>query len=131
MKIFPKADKLNLLISHIESSIYELISDVVNYNNAIAQLGRIFAPTPNQIFARYMLRTCKQRPGQSVDEYQQKLKQLSTDCNFGAVTAQEHKYEALRDAFIRGLVSSEIWQRLLEERDLSMQDAFDKARSLE
>ena len=67
----------------------------------------------------------------NANEYQQKLKQLSADCNFGAVTAQEHKQEAIRDVFISGLALLKIRQRLLEERDLTMQNAFDKVRSLE
>ena len=78
-----------------------------------------------------MLRSCKQQIGQSVDEYFQKLKQLSSDCDFGDVAAQVHKQEAIRDAFISGLASSELRQRLLEDRNLIMQTAFDRARSLE
>ena len=66
-----------------------------------------------------------------MDEYFQKLKQLSSDCDFGDVAAQVHKQEAIRDAFISGLASSEIRQRLLEGRNLIMQTAFDRARSLE
>ena len=113
-------------------TVYELIADAQNYNDAIAQLERIFSSAPSQIFARYLpaLRTCKQSTGQSVDEYQQKLEQLSADCNFGAVTTQEHKQEAICDTFIRGLASSEIRQRLLEERDLTMQNPFNKVQSL-
>ena len=126
-----EADKLNLLINHVNAAVYEIISDAASYNDAITQLERVYAATPNSIFARYLLRSCKQQPGQSVDEFFQKLKQLCVDCNFTAVTAQVHKQQAIRDAFISGLASSEIRQRLLEEPELAMQAAFDKARSLE
>ena len=48
-----------------------------------------------------------------------------------AVSTKPHKEEAIRDAFISGILSNEIRQRLLEDHDLSLQNAFDKARSLE
>ena len=76
-------------------------------------------------------KTCNQQVGESLDVYLQKLKRLSTDCNFLAVSAKLHKEEAIRDAFISGILSNEIRQRLLEDQDLSLQSAFDKARSLE
>ena len=48
-----------------------------------------------------------------------------------AVSAKLHKKEAIRDAFISGILSNKIRQRLLEDHNLSLQNAFDKARSLE
>ena len=126
-----EADKLNLLINHVNAAVYVIISDAASCNDAITQLERVYAATPNSIFARYLLRSCKQQPGQSVDEFFQKLQQLCVDCDFRAVTAQVHKQQAIRDAFISGLASSEIRQRLLEEQELAMQAAFDKVRSLE
>ena len=46
-----------------------------------------------------------------------------------AVSAKLHKKEAIPDAFISGILSNEIRQRLLEDHDLSVQNVFDKARS--
>jgi len=65
-----------------------------------------------------------------LDEYLQNLKRLSVDCDFKKVSAAQHK-EAIRDAFISGLQSEEIRQRLLEEKDTTLQDTVDKALSLE
>ena len=81
----------------------------------------------NPIFARYELISCKQQSGESLDRYLQKLKQLSMDCDYQAVSAQLHKEEAIRDAFIGGIISNEIRQRLLEDSNLTLQ----VARSLE
>ena len=85
----------------------------------------------NPIFARYELISCKQRSGESLDRYLRKLTQLSMDCDYQAVSAQLHKEEAIRDAFIGGIISNEIRQRLLEDSNLTLQVAFEKARSLE
>ena len=85
----------------------------------------------NPIFARYELISCKQQPGESLDRYLRKLEQLSMDCDYQAVSAQLHKEEAIRDAFIGGIISNEIRQRMLGDSNLTLQVAFEKARSLE
>uniref|UniRef100_A0A2C9LBJ4 CCHC-type domain-containing protein n=1 Tax=Biomphalaria glabrata TaxID=6526 RepID=A0A2C9LBJ4_BIOGL len=61
----------------------------------------------------------------------QKLRILSKDCNFKAVTAEQHREEAIRDTFINGLMSNSIRKRLLEKTVLSLKDAFEEARLLE
>ena len=76
-------------------------------------------------------KTCNQKVGESLDIYLQKLKRLCTDCNFLTVSAKFRKEEAIRDAFISGILSNEIRQQILEDHNLSLQNAFHKARSLE
>ena len=62
------------------------------------------------IFARYLLKICRQQTGESLEDYFQKLKSLSMDCNFAAVSAIQHKEEAVRDIFISGLALPDIRQ---------------------
>ena len=124
-------DKLNLLINHIDATVYELISEAPDYDDAIKLLTNIYARASSPIFVRYALKTCNQKVGESLDVYLQKLKRLSTGCNFSAVSAKLHKEEAIQDAFISTILSNKIRQRLLEDHDLSLKKAFDKARSLE
>ena len=125
------ASKLNLLINHIDAAVYELIAEATTYNEALAILTNIYAKTPSPIFARYTLITCKQQAGESLDTYFQKLKRLSVDCNYQAVSAQVHKEEAIRDVLIGGMMSYNIRQRLLEDHNLTLRDAYNKACSLE
>ena len=94
-------------------------------------LKSLYVKTPNEIFARHKLATRKQQPGESLDEYLQELKILSKDCNFSDVTAYQYRDEAVRDAFITGLLSTNIRQRLLENKTLNLQTAFDQARALD
>ena len=86
---------------------------------------------PSPIFARYALKTCSQQIEESLNVYLQKLKRLSTDCNFLVVSAKLCKKEAIRDAFTNEILSNKIRQRLLEGHDFSLQNAFYKPRSLE
>ena len=51
---------------------------------------------------------------------------MSLDCNFWAVTATVHKERAIRDAFIGGLISKDIRQRLLENHKLTLAEAYEK-----
>ena len=73
----------------------------------------------------------KQEPLQSIDSFMQSLEQISKTCNFEAVTAEVNRKQYVRDAFINGISSSHIRQRLLESNTLTMDEAFQQARSLE
>lgn len=83
------------------------------------------------IYNRHKLVTCKQDPTQSVDTFMQELQRLGKSCNFEAVSAEENKLQYIRDAFISGISSPLIRQRLLESNTLTMDEAFNKARALE
>lgn len=56
---------------------------------------------------------------------------MSKECNFKAVSADEHRDEFIRDSFISGLISSQIRQRLLENNTPTLENALDSARVLE
>jgi len=55
---------------------------------------------------------------------------LSKDCNFRAVSKTEHRDGFIRDAFINGILSHPIRQRILEESTPTIDAVFQKARSL-
>ena len=67
----------------------------------------------------------------TIDEFLQALKTLSVDCNFQQISAEEHRDQCIRDAFVQGICSDFIRQRLLESRNLNLETAFDKASALE
>ena len=102
-----------------------------NYDDAIATLKALYIKPTNEVFARHLLATRRQQSGQSLDGYLQVLKTLSKDCNFQDVTAAVHRDEAVRDAFITGLQSNAIRQRLLENNTLDLDTMFTQARSLD
>ena len=63
--------------------------------------------------------------------YAQSLRQLTKSCKFEAATATIHNNKAIQDAFITGLSSNGIQQRLLEDENLDLAAAIAKARTLE
>jgi len=125
------ADKLNLLVNHVDAAVYELFVEASTYDEAIASLKAVYAKPQNYVFARYLLRSRKQVSEEHLDEYLQNVKRVSVDCEFEEVSAAQHKEEAIRDALIGGLQSKEIRQRLIEEKDPTLKDTVDKALSLE
>ena len=85
----------------------------------------------SEIFARHILAMRCQQPPETLDEYLQALKTLSKDCNFQSVAASKYREESIRDAFISGLWSPSMCQRLLENNTLDLKTMFDQACSLE
>ena len=71
--------------------------------------------------------TRKQQPGETLDDFYQSLHILSKDCGLRNVTAEEYRNKLVQDAFINGLSSQSIRQRLLENDQLSVTPAFDNA----
>ena len=122
--------KLNILVSLLDTSVCMYTADCPTFEAAIARLDEVYVKPINEVFARHKLNTCRQEMSESL-EYFQRLKKLSADCNFTAVSAVQSRNASIRDAFIAGLCSSHIRQRLLEDNVTELQAAFDKARSLD
>ena len=127
----PPTDKLSVLINYVSPNVFEIIAECEDYDAAIKTLKETYEKPVNEIFARHLLATYRQEPSQSLDDFLQKLKSLAKDCDFKAVTAIQHRDEQIRDAFISGLQSQMIRQRLLEMKSLDLSTAFSNARSLE
>ena len=125
------SDKLELLINHISPEVYEHISECESFDTAILILESIFVKPVNSIFARYQLARRKQLGHETLDQFLQSLRSLAKDCQFQAQTMKERSEEAIMDAFIAGLASNCIRQRLLENKSLNLDTAFQQARSLD
>lgn len=124
-------DKLNLLINHVSQPVFDHFSECTSYEDAIKTLNDIYIKPTSEIFSRYQLASRKQQSNESVNQYLLALKVLSKECQFAAVTAEQHKNNFIRDAFINGLVSPVIRQRLLENNSLTLEEASTQARALE
>ena len=88
-------------------------------------LKELFVKPKNEVFARHVLATRSQQMAESLDEYLQVLK---AGCNYQVVTSVQNKDNAIRDAFITGLQSSHLRQRLLENKTLDLGQISDYIR---
>ena len=112
----PNLNKLDILINYVSPNVYEYIADAASYDSAIKALEKLYLKPKNEVYARHMLASRRQQPGETLDEFLQALKQLSKDCDYKPVTADQYREESIRDAFISGLSSPVIRQRLLENK---------------
>ncbi|XP_064106807.1 uncharacterized protein LOC135215786 [Macrobrachium nipponense] len=127
----PTLDKLVLLTNYVAPSVDDFISECETYEKAEEVLTSLYVKPKNEIFARHLLVTRRQNSGESLDQFLQALKLLAKDCQFKSVTAEEACDSYVRDAFINGLVWCAIHQRLLENRTLNLNTAYEQARTLE
>lgn len=126
-----EAHKLDVLINFVGLRVYDIISEETSYTAAMTLLEETFIKPKNTIFARHLLATSKQEPGENLEQFVQKLQLLAKDCEFTQVTAEQYRDNSIREAFISGISSSTIRQRLLEKKSLDLKSAVELARSLE
>lgn len=124
-------DKLEVLFLHIGTNVSDIIEGCADYESALRLLESAFIKTPSEIYARHVLSTRCQKTDEDLDSYLRALNSLANDCNFKAVSALENREDFVRDSFIRGLHSNSIRTRLLENHSVTLQRAFEQARSLE
>ena len=125
------SQKLTLLLNHISHPIYKCLSRCQNYDAAISTVDGMFIKKKNSIFARYLLATRRQETEESLELYLQNLKILSRDCDFTALTANQARDIAIRDAFFSGVRSNQIGQRMFENKDLDLATAYELALTLD
>ena len=124
-------NKLQVLTNHVSPRIFEYIEHCESYDDALATIKALYIKPTNEVFARHLLATQRQRSGETMDEFLQALKTLAKDYKFKDVTATVYRDEAVCDAFISGLQSNSIRQRLLENTTLDLKTMFTQARSLD
>ncbi|XP_026328081.1 uncharacterized protein LOC113233521, partial [Hyposmocoma kahamanoa] len=127
--------KVPTLITVIGSEAYELMDNLCTpvklstkkYSELVELMRKQLQPKPSLLAERSKFRQRVQKNGECVVEYVTELKKLSKDCQFTAETLKEN----LRDQFVCGLRNENITQRLFAEDNVSFDDAFKIAVSIE
>lgn len=89
-------------------------------------LERHFIGQTNEIYERYKLYIRSQETGESFDSYFADLRTLIKTCNYGAV-----EESILRDKIVFGIQNDAVKRRLLETRNLTLNQAIDMCRANE
>ena len=126
-----QVNRLALLTNFLSPETYSYIEMASTYEEAVRFLKKAYQGQKNIVFARYQLMTRKQKENESITEFIHALRLLAKTCEFEAVTAEKYKNEMTRDAFINGLHSCDIRQRLLEEETIDLLAVIRKAETLE
>ncbi|XP_059843069.1 uncharacterized protein LOC132403623 [Hypanus sabinus] len=120
-----------ILLSRVTPKVYSFIRDLPTYEGALDALKRQYLRPVNTVYARHRLATRQQRPGESCAEFLRALQTLVRACDCKTLTAEQHAELLVRDAFVTGLRSVYMRQRLLENSDLTLSSAIEKANALE
>ena len=70
-------DKFGVLTKFVSPAVFQYIEDSEDYAAAIAILEALFVKPTNEIYARHLLATRRQRINETLDEYLQLLNTTS------------------------------------------------------
>ena len=62
-------DKLDVLISLLNATVYTYIHECASYQEAIYCLENIYVKPVNEVYARHKLNTCRQKSEEKIEEF--------------------------------------------------------------
>ena len=126
-------DKLGLLHNNMDLKVFNLIEDCETYDAALEKLDRLYISTKNELYLRHTPIQVRQQGTEDVKAFAVNIQTCAKDCNWQQRTAAEIEQDFMVIAFITGLASPVIRQRLFEEDGgtLTFQQALAKALTME
>lgn len=126
--------KNSYFLHYIGAQTYDTICDLVSpakpedrsYEDNVKSLTLHLDPQPLEIAEYHKFHNRQQKEGESVKEYIAELRKMAATCNFGSFL-----HTALRNQFVCGIRNPSIKNRLLEQRDLTLEKAYDIAVGME
>ena len=110
----------------LHSLLAPVVPSTKKYDELTAVLMAHLKPKPLVIAEHFKFHHRNQRDGENVAQYMAELRRLSEHCDF-----KEYLSEALRDRLVCGLMSEAIQRRLLSQKHLTLETAYDIALSEE
>uniref|UniRef100_A0A1I8HAM9 CCHC-type domain-containing protein n=1 Tax=Macrostomum lignano TaxID=282301 RepID=A0A1I8HAM9_9PLAT len=89
-------------------------------------LKRHFDDRKNIVFARYQFRLCIQQAGEKIEAWHSRLRAAAEPCEF-----ENLRDSLIRDQLVATCTSDKLRRRLLQEADITLEDALRKARAFE
>ena len=126
--------KKSVFLAVVGPTTYALLQNLVapakpgdkTFVELVAALKEHFKPTPSETVQRSKFHTRVRKPGESVADLVAELRSLAEFCNFGTSLN-----DILRDRIVGGINSSKIQQRLLAEKDLTLEKAVNLSQGME
>ena len=97
-----------------------------DYDTALARLTAYFEPKKNVPFERYLFRSAAQLPGEPLDAFATRLRQLVKSCDYG-----ERANKMIRDQLVDKCFSRDLRRRFLRQTELTLENALSIACSIE
>ena len=93
----------------------------------VQELKKPFIPQRNVLYERFVFNSAIQKPGETIDEYVVRLRQMTDSCEFGTL-----KDSLIRDRIVIGTTDEGGRERLLRERPVpNLEKAIESLRAFE
>lgn len=122
--------RLKALTATVSGRVYSMFSSLTTYDAAITRLEEQYTFQENVVYARHLLATRRQLPGESVQDFARTLRNIIQRCGCQAVDAATYEDELMRDALVTGLSSKQARTRLLEQKALTFDQAIQSAAAV-
>ena len=100
--------------------------DPKKYADVINKFTNFRMPKKNLVYERYVFNICVQKEGQNVDSYVTELRHKAQTCDYG-----ELKDSLIRDRIVVGINSTQLKEKMLQDKDLSLESAISRCKSAE
>ena len=121
-----KATLLHLIGHEVQEISDTLTPASESYDSTLNALDQHFSVQKNIPFERSVFHQCKQREGESLEQYVTRLRQLAATCDYGPAVDEQ-----IRDQVIAACSSSKLRKRLLAEPELTLQKCITIGQTLE
>ena len=100
--------------------------DKMKFTKIIEKMDEFCTPRKNITFSRYKFFTCRQKEGESFDDFVTNLKKLSQHCEFGTLCNS-----LILDVIIIGILDNRLRERLLREHDRTLENTIKHCKAAE
>lgn len=136
-KLTTDEEKRAVLLSCCGEETYSLIVTLVkparptatSFDSIVQAVKGHLHPSPSELYARFLFYKRNQAATETVAEYVTALRKLAEDCGFSDKVLPLNVM--MRARFVCGISNGAIQQRLLAERELSFETAYDFAVTAE
>ena len=124
------ARKKGMLLHYAGEEVFDLAETVgvtaeTSYEDTKAKLNTYFAPQRNTEYEVFVFRQASQSPEENLDQFHQRLKQLSRNCDFGEVDRE------IKSQIIQKCKLDKVRDKGLREKDITLADLLQFGRTLE
>nr|XP_006822924.1 PREDICTED: uncharacterized protein K02A2.6-like [Saccoglossus kowalevskii] len=107
------------------ADIFDTLPDTGDeFKQALEALNKYFVPKVNKAYEVYVFRNASQKPGETLDSYNARLRQLAKTCTF------HNEDEEIKSQIVLSTTSARLRRRALRE-NVSLKDILDAGRAFE
>ena len=109
-----------------ETFVFETPEEAKDVDRVLEKFNEYCNPGKNTVYERYKFRNRKQQADEPVDKWVKDLKTLANNCEYG-----DQENSLIRDQIVYEVRDNRTKERMIREKDLSLEKALDICRAAE